>query len=74
MRHNQAECIFGVHFHVNELLHIETQNIVIIASLIPIHEHGLTTRSVREVLNHSWLRNVEEVTCGLDGISDVVLR
>jgi hypothetical protein len=74
MRHHQTEGIFGVHFHVNELLHIEAQNIVIIASSIPIYKHRLPSKLIRKVLNHPWLWNIKEVTCRLDGIPDVILR
>lgn len=73
MGHHQDEGFLGVHLHINELLHIEAQNIVIITSPIPIHEHRLPARRIGEVLNHPWLRNIEEVTCRLDGIPDVIL-
>ncbi len=73
MGHHQAEGFLRVHLHVNELLHIEAQHIVIIAASIPIHEHRLPAKRIGEVLNHSWLWYAEEVTCRLDGIPDVIL-
>ena len=74
VRHDQAKGFFRVHLQVDELLHIETQHLVIITSSIPIYKHRLSTRLIREVLNHPWLRNIKEVTCRLDSIPHVILQ
>ena len=57
--------------HLSELLHIETQYIIIVTPSIPIHKHGLTILRICEVLYHSWHWYVEEVTSRLDCIVNV---
>lgn len=73
MGHHQTECLLVVHFHVNELLDVEAQHVVMETVSVPVDEHGLAVRIVCEVLHHSGIWDVKEVTGRLDGLLDFVV-
>ena len=47
--HNKAESLLAIHFHINQLLHIETYNIIFITIGVEVYEHGLPIMDIGQI-------------------------